>query len=521
MSDLDSKRPLLPADYLFPIEPVTSELSQFPTLKNKIHSCDTPEALSLDPHEHSKLRFELEQMRAELVAKQQFYLQQFETLKQWMVTSFGVESPQVLIDHQAKVKEAELAAEETMFQGNSKQHIRIRTLSLNVASNSDEKPQAIQDDEEDGRSEEATSVTETPHRAAKNLSRMNAPASSSKTTAASASSVPQPQGQKDLSAIKNTKVTNQIPINVFWNYIEAFFKPIDEDDLKFLDDSSHVLDVAPFTIPPLGSHYENIWYEQYGYVVPGSEARRNSHAHSVEPSPVPLRERLLSALNDKCASLESLQDCDGFEVADGSSHSYEQANPLTSIHLNDRIKGSLQELGFVDMKSSRDYREDDEICVEMRAVQKQLREQIVINQYRKRRLAEFIRSKLAGQEFHALVGDIEKQIDSTFQRRIKNAKKKKKTTANATAAVDSAPEIPQEALQCLENRRKLLDSFADMVPSRVEVLNPNDHVDFDPQVEENIIEAARKSSTWMPLPDIPLKQQLSIAQPAFPSIKRS
>ncbi len=346
---------------------------------------------------------------------------------------------------------------------------------------------------------------------------MNAPGSS-KTTAQNSSPQPQPQGQKDFSALKNNnKVTNQIPINVFWNYLEAFFKTIDEDDLKYLDDPSHVLDVAPFTIPPLGSHYENIWYEQYGYVVPGSENRRNARINSTESSPVPLRDRLLSALSDKTASLESLQDYDGFDD-DSSLHDNELAD--TAV-LNDRIKRSLQELGFEDLKSSRDYREDDEICVEMRAVQKQLREQIFINQYRKRRLAEFIRSKLAGQEFYALVGDIEKQIDGAFQRRVKNAKKKKKNVVGGAVVVDSTPEIPQEALQYLENRRKLLDSFAEMVPSRMEVLNPSELVDFDSRVEENIIQETRKSSTWMPLPDIPLKQPLSNSQAAFPCIKRS
>ena len=390
-------------------------------------------------------------------------------------------------------------------------------LFRNVTSSQEQNEEEEEDEEE--RSEEAASTPATPQRASKNLSRMNAPGCS-KTTATSAANSNQPQGQKDLSALKNNnKVTNQIPINVFWNYMEAFFKPIDEDDLKYLDDPSHVLDVAPFTIPPLGSHYENIWYEQYGYVVPGSENRRNARINATESNPVPLRDRLLSALSDKSASLESLQDCDGFED-DASLQQNGQVEPQEAF-LNDKIKSSLQELGFEDLKSSRDYREDDEICVEMRAVQKQLREQIVINQYRKRRLAEFIRSKLASQEFYALIGDIEKQIDGAFQRRIKNAKKKKKNATGAAVVADSAPEIPQEALQCLENRRKLLDSFADMVSSRAEVINPAERVDFDARVEENIIETARKSSTWMPLPEIPLKQPLSNSQPAFPCIKRS
>ncbi len=130
MDDLDSKRPLLPSEYLFPVEQITCELFLFPTLNAKVQSCNTPESLVLTPQERSKLRFELEQMRAELLAKQQLYLQQFEKLKHWMTSSFEVKSTQDLLDHQEKVKEAELAAEETMFQGTSKQHIRIRALSL-------------------------------------------------------------------------------------------------------------------------------------------------------------------------------------------------------------------------------------------------------------------------------------------------------------------------------------------------------------------------------------------------------
>lgn len=366
------------------------------------------------------------------------------------------------------------------------------------------------------RSEEGTSSNMTgtaPPRASKNLSRMNAP--STKTT--SGTSGPQPQGQKDLSALKG-KVTNQIPINVFWNYIEPFFKPIDEDDLKFLNDPSHVLDVAPFTIPPLGSHYENIWYEQYGYVVPGSENRRASRVASgqVEPTHIPLRDRLLSALIDKTASID--EEMSNAEFRDDEMIT--TGSESTPLAMDDRLKCSLQELGFEDLKSSRDFREDDEICVEMRAVQRQLREQIVINQYRKRRLAEFIRSKLAGQEFYSLIGDIEKQIESIFQRRIKNAKKKKKTGAAAGTQTEPTAEIPQEALQYLENRKKLLESFSSLVASRIDVMNPPDGVDFDSNVEKQILETAKKSSSWLPLPEIPLKQPLTTSQPAFPIIKR-
>lgn len=57
---------------------------------------------------------------------------------------------------------------------------------------------------------------------AKNLSRMNRPAEIAGTVTDSAKHKP----------------VNQIPINVFWNHVETFFKPLDDIDMKFLGDSS-------------------------------------------------------------------------------------------------------------------------------------------------------------------------------------------------------------------------------------------------------------------------------------------
>ena len=364
-------------------------------------------------------------------------------------------------------------------------------------------------------------------RASKNLSRMNNSANGTAGNITGASGGIG-QGQKDLSAIKS-KVPNQIPINVFWNYVEPFFKPIDEDDLKFLDDPSHVMDVAPFVIPPLGLHYEKIWYEQYGYVVPGGDSNKRDSSRPLndQQNQVHLRDRLLSALIDKEA-----QFCDNFDDEeygdDDVIMGMGDLDKNDNVQLDDRLRSSLNELGFTDLISSRDYQENDEICVEMRSVQRQLREQIVINQYRKKRLAEFIRTKLASQEFYSLIGDLDKQVDGIFLRRIKNAKKKKTaptskvpittdSISSLSTILSSTNEIPSEALQCLENRHKLLDNFVEIVPGRIESLCPAKLIDFDPKIEEEILESARKTSKWLPLPDIQLKQPLSLSQPAFPN----
>ena len=63
------------------------------------------------------------------------------------------------------------------------------------------------------------------------------------------------------------RIPNQVPISTFWNYVEAFFKPIDEADIKYLDDPTMPVDATAFVIPPLGRRYETQWRELYGFIV--------------------------------------------------------------------------------------------------------------------------------------------------------------------------------------------------------------------------------------------------------------
>lgn len=543
--ELDQKRPLLPDSLVFPVESITEPIEAFPVLNAFVSvrlagaSAENAKQPETSSEDSAAMHNELARMKRQLLAKQKDYQEQFSQLQEWMRRSFEVDSLDVLVEHQAKCREAELAAEELATQGTSKQHQRIRTLSLNLASDSESTSrQRVQTHDDSGSRTESASVASSaesppptaPARSAKSTSRMNHAAGAASTGGQ------QPQGQKDLSATK-PKIPNQIPITTFWNYIEPIFKPIDEDDMKFLDDPSHVLDVAPFTIPPLGLHYENIWYEQYGYVIPGNESKRRLARSVSEPlaagkGPVSLRDRLLSALVDSNASVSLADPEDEFleELpmdGDAELNSDALVSAPAPMPLDDRIRTSLVELGFTDLTVARDYMEDDEICVEIRSVQRQLREHICVNQYRKRRLAEFIRTKLASQEFYALIGDIDKQIDGFFQRRIKSSKKKKKTVATtATGAATTQTEsgsqscdVPAEAQQCLDNRQRLLSAFADVVPPRIEAWRPRDLVDFDLQVEEDIVQQAKRSSSWMPLPTIPLKYPLSSCQPAFPNAR--
>lgn len=129
---LDSKKPLLPDELLFPIENDSGSLEDYPTLKNCLKI--SLESAELSQEDRNSLHQELTRMKEELLLKQQVYQDQFDKLKGWMKEAFEVESPQVLLDNQAKVKENELALEEAANQGNSKQHQRIRSLNRYISS---------------------------------------------------------------------------------------------------------------------------------------------------------------------------------------------------------------------------------------------------------------------------------------------------------------------------------------------------------------------------------------------------
>ena len=127
LNDLDSKKPFLPDEFLFPIEKISGTIEEYTNLNNCLKKSSESETLSQE--DRKSLHLELTLIKEELLSKQKLYQEQFDKFKGWMKEAFEVESPQILLDHQTKVKEAELAVDEAANQGNSKQHQRIRALN--------------------------------------------------------------------------------------------------------------------------------------------------------------------------------------------------------------------------------------------------------------------------------------------------------------------------------------------------------------------------------------------------------
>ena len=108
-------------------------------------------------------------------------------------------------------------------------------------------------------------------------------------------------------------------------------------------------------------------------------------------------------------------------------------------------------------------RTDDEISAALRACQRQLRDQMNVNENRKIKLAEIVRDRLAYQEFETLRDALEKQIETGWIRRQRHHGKRKVKGKG----VEKVPPIellrsslPEGLVSALEKRRRLVDSVA-------------------------------------------------------------
>ena len=88
-------------------------------------------------------------------------------------------------------------------------------------------------------------------------------------------------------------------------------------------------------------------------------------------------------------------------------------------------------------------REDDEICQELRKLQKQLRQQSLENAARKMILEKKVEEQLAYQEYATILDDLDKQVGDAFNKRTKSIKAKKKRSIGGAGGGSSAGAQPR------------------------------------------------------------------------------
>jgi hypothetical protein len=305
-------------------------------------------------------------------------------------------------------------------------------------------------------------------------------------------------------SVSHQKIANQIPITTFWSYVEPYFRKITEEDLKLLEVTQDN-DPEPYLIPLLGPHYLDTWNEQEAldsrkndFVTPKIEESHESdrrrkkfkETNSFEEVSLknfdycqPLTERVLASLIDENLPLKDLLG-DGEDQGEEDLDmgiSISERTPADLMRLEERIRRELCYLGFLDAQENLDYnaKEDDDICGELRYMQKQLQEQVAINDARKKRLLEIVRPYMAHQEFTTFLQEIHISLEQSFVKRyrVQKTKHRKKLTPIGKP-------LPENISKALQMRRDLIRKYGPFFP-KDKFICPDKSIFADLKIDES------------------------------------
>ncbi|KAJ2683588.1 Transcriptional regulator [Coemansia spiralis] len=318
--------------------------------------------------------------------------------------------------------------------------------------------------------------------------------------------------QDDFSRVK---VANQVPNHVFWASLEPYFRSVTEDDLAFLE--SRPDSQESYAMPRLGKFYARVWAEEEISHFPDHMNNNKTryaakHLLSSEEPPrsrpatasfsgtdlvdsdlsynsvrlAPLTERLISALvaerlvmNGESWGAHSKHDATSNGIVSGHHDEGNSANDSGSedgddgmeprqlsstgdlISLEDRLKRELRYIGILDDDDvDWDDREDDEVCVTMRSLQRQLREQTRVNAQRKERLLSIAKEHTGYQEYTQVIDELDKQVEQSYLKRHRLTKSRKRKSAPIKTVA-----LSDNAISAMDRRRRVTQAIGHLFPA--------------------------------------------------------
>lgn len=262
---------------------------------------------------------------------------------------------------------------------------------------------------------------------------------------------------EDVSSSEDDYVRQPTTSANFWQSISPFCKTLAVADLLPLTPQSLSDSDPDFVIPPLGKHYsessranEANWSASKGA---NSAAGRASGALDGDVRCGDVTQRILAALIEEKLIVQPnppeihLLTTSALPLDSPPTADYSRAAMLS---LDDRIRLELRSVGLLDDEDddASGNREDDEICAEIRHLQGQLREQIRVNNERRRIFLRRAQVKMAEQQNTNARRAENKAIEQLFLKRMKlkaKIKKKKgrppraKPTRSSTLPVAATP----------------------------------------------------------------------------------
>lgn len=323
----------------------------------------------------------------------------------------------------------------------------------------------------------------------------------------------------------NAKPSNQINYSTFQTYTDPFFRPFGEEDLAFLRERGDR--VTPFVMPAPGKkHYTDIWAEEDGAMDIDSlqegvakfspnhprgqiENMNDAVGETDALSLPPILSRLLQALRpehrapiseDKAGTngvtngdVAMSGDANGEDQNVGSTD--DKSNPLPPAtfmpessteawkkathpkleypQAEERLKQELRYIGFLPTDGPEvdfDGAYDDEVSARLRLLQKQLKEQMLVNGARKAKLTELVKERMAHQEYNTILEDLDSQVQAAYTKRTRTMGKSKKNkrpggagggshVVGAIAAGTARPGIGDQTKTLMERRKRWVSTI--------------------------------------------------------------
>lgn len=318
--------------------------------------------------------------------------------------------------------------------------------------------------------------------------------------------------------------------------------------------------VSPYLIPKLGVFYADVWAEEDaalrsklsspGVQKPPLESYKpKGNAENLVDDTMltediscgPLSSRLLSAIlsvheanrsenegkdgaNDDSefpkredSALEDNIFSEDFATQLDSGDTYKVTSEANDFYsMEERLKRELKYIGIFMNFSGRDEdkpkrsgniidtddwimeKEDDEVCMEIRALQEDLKGAVIRNRRRKKFLIPVLEEQLAYQEYCTILEDLDKQVDLAYVKRLKAKSKKKKTQEVATTAQQQAANSGLRAL--LDKRTRWIDNIGKLFkPAEIMKRIPNesifkDEIQSDDEEGEAVVDVVNEDN---------------------------
>ncbi|CAO3589887.1 unnamed protein product [Absidia cylindrospora] len=129
--------------------------------------------------------------------------------------------------------------------------------------------------------------------------------------------------------------------------------------------------------------------------------------------------------------------------------------PDDVVEFEERLKRELRYAGlFGDDEVDWNAKEDDEICAELRKLSRELKEQVAVNEFRKKRLLEVTDRQLQYEQYRHVLDNLDSQVEQCYIKRFRTQKSKKRKAQTTPKSM-----LSENAVHAMEKRKTWIDTL--------------------------------------------------------------